>query len=90
MSAKKLLIIFAIDLKRKRMITSLSAFTRELTKDLQSINNDAHLGVDERRIFFKGGGSPEDLWKALFLKRAPFQNYGFKNVDRLLGNEIDP
>lgn len=67
-------------------ITSLNTFTRELTKDVQSVNNDAHLGVVERRRLFTREGSNEDMWKKLYLKRAPFQNYGFKNVDRLLGN----
>ena len=39
-------------------ITSLHALTQELTKDLRSVNNDAHLGVIERRGALKKGVSP--------------------------------
>ena len=67
-------------------ITSMHTFTRELTKDLRSVNNDAHLGVIERRGSFKKGVSPEELYKSFYLKRAPFKNYGFIKAERMLGN----
>jgi hypothetical protein len=67
-------------------IKSLRTFTRELTKDLRSVNNDAHLGVIERRGPFKKGGSPQELYKSFYLKRGPFRNYGFIKAERLLGN----
>lgn len=67
-------------------ITSLHTFTRELTKDLRSVNNDAHLGVIERRGSFKKDISPEEMYKSFYLKRAPFRNYGFIKAERLLGN----
>lgn len=67
-------------------ITTLDLFILEVTKDLQSVNNDAHLGLVQRRGSFKTGVSPEEMFKTYYLNRAPFQNYGFKKVDRLLGN----
>ncbi|GAH47867.1 unnamed protein product, partial [marine sediment metagenome] len=67
-------------------ITTLQEFIREITKDLRAVNNDAHLGLGTRRGSFKTGVSPEEMFKTIYLKRAPFQNYGFKKVDRLLGN----
>ncbi|MBA7521366.1 hypothetical protein ES705_13473 [subsurface metagenome] len=67
-------------------ITTLQGFIREITKDLRAVNNDAHLGLGTRRGSFKTGVSPEEMFKTIYLKRAPFQNYGFKKVDRLLGN----
>jgi hypothetical protein len=67
-------------------ITTLQAFLQRLTKDIRSINTDSHLGVIPRRGPIKQGVSPEEMYKAFTLKRAPFQNYGFKKVERLLGN----
>lgn len=67
-------------------ITSLRAFSLELTKDLRSVNNDAHLGVIERRGPLKKGVSPEELYKSFYLRRGPFRNYGFIKAERLLGN----
>lgn len=67
-------------------ITSLRAFTETLTKDLRSVSADAHLGVIERRGPFKKGVSPEELYQAFYLKRAPFRNYGFIKAERMLGN----
>ncbi len=67
-------------------IEMLPEFLQQLTKDLRSVNNDAHLGVIPRRGPAKQGISPEEMYKAIFLKRGPFQNYGFKKVERLLGN----
>jgi hypothetical protein len=67
-------------------IATLPEFLQKLTKDLRSVNNDAHLGVIPRRGPVKEGVSPEEMYKAIFLKRGPFQNYGFKKVERLLGN----
>ncbi len=67
-------------------IATLPDFLRQLTKDLRSVNNDAHLGVIPRRGSVKQGVSPEEMYKTIFLKRGPFQNYGFKKVERLLGN----
>lgn len=65
---------------------SLNALTQELTKDMHAISGDLHLGVMERG---KGGmrqGPPEVQWNERYLKWQRFQNYGFKKVDRLLGN----
>jgi hypothetical protein len=67
-------------------ITTLQAFLQQLTKDLRSINNDAHLGVVPRRGPIKQGVSPEEMYKTFYLKRGPFQNFGFKKAERLLGN----
>lgn len=67
-------------------ITTPDLFVREITKDLQSVNNDAHLGLVRRTGSFKTGVSPEEMFKTYYLNRAPFQNYGFKKVDRLQGN----
>jgi len=67
-------------------ITTLQAFLQQITKDMRSINNDAHLGVIPRRGPIKEGVSTDEMYKAFYLKRAPFQNYGFKKVERLLGN----
>ena len=67
-------------------ILTLPDFLQQLTKDLRSINNDSHLGVIPRRGAIKDGVSPEEMYKAIYLKRGPFQNYGFKKVERLLGN----
>ena len=67
-------------------IVTLPDFLQQLTKDLRSFNNDAHLGVIPRRGPIKEGVSPEEMYKAFYLKRGPFQNYGFKKVERLLGN----
>jgi len=67
-------------------ILTLPDFLQQLTKDLRSFNNDAHLGVIPRRGPIKEGVSPEEMYKAFYLKRGPFQNYGFKKVERLLGN----
>ncbi|UCE42419.1 MAG: S41 family peptidase [Candidatus Aminicenantes bacterium] len=67
-------------------IATLPEFLEQLTKDLQSVNNDSHLGVIPRRGPVKQGVSPEEMYKAVFLKRGPFLNYGFKKVERLLGN----
>jgi len=67
-------------------ISTIQAFIQEITKDLRSVNNDAHLGLVPRRGSFKAGVSQEEMFKAVFLKRAPFQNYGFKKANRLLGN----
>jgi len=67
-------------------IASLPELLQQLTKDLRSVNNDAHLSVIPRMGAIKEGVSPEDMYKAIFLKRGPFQNYGFKKVERFLGN----
>jgi hypothetical protein len=67
-------------------IETLPQFLQQLTKDLRSVNNDGHLGVIPRRGPAKQGVSPEEMFKAIFIKRAPFQNYGFKKVERRLGN----
>jgi hypothetical protein len=67
-------------------ITMLPEFLRQLTKDLRSINNDAHLGVLPRRGPIMEGVSQEEMYKAIFIKRGPFQNYGFKKAERFLGN----
>jgi hypothetical protein len=67
-------------------IATLPEFLQQLTKDLRSVNNDAHLGAIPRRGPVKEGVSPEEMYKAVFLKRGPFQNFGFKKVERLLGN----
>ena len=67
-------------------IATLPEFLQQLTKDLRSVNNDAHLGVIPRRGPVKQGVSPEEMYKTIFLKRGPFQNYGFKKVERRLGN----
>jgi hypothetical protein len=66
--------------------TSLSVFIQELTKDLRSVNKDAHLGIVQRRGPLKKGVSPEELYKSIYLKRAPFRNYGFIKAERLMGN----
>jgi hypothetical protein len=63
-----------------------SEFLQKLTEDLRAVNNDSHLGVIPRRGPVKQGVSPEEMYKAMFIKRGPFQNYGFKKVERLLGN----
>jgi len=82
----------AVDIRSKHRekayanITEIPDFLQQLTKDLRSINNDAHLGVIPRRGTIKEGVSPEDMYKAIFLKRGPFQNFGFKKAERLLGN----
>lgn len=67
-------------------IATLPEFLQQLTKDLRSVNNDAHLGVIPRRGPAKQGISPEEMYKVIFLKRGPFQNFGFKKVERRLGN----
>lgn len=72
--------------KSYESITNLHRFIEEITKDLGSINNDAHLGLVLRRQALKGGDAQEEMYKAFFLKRALFQNYGFKKAERLLGN----
>jgi hypothetical protein len=66
--------------------TSMRAFAQELTKDIRSVANDAHLGVIERRGSLKKGVSPEDLYKSFHLRRAPFRNFGFIKSERMLGN----
>jgi C-terminal processing protease CtpA/Prc len=67
-------------------ITKLRPFTEALTQDLRSVSKDAHLGIVERRGPFKKGVSPEEMYKTLYLKRAPFRNYGFIKAERMLGN----
>ena len=67
-------------------VATLPGLLQQLTKDLRSVTNDGHLGVIPRRGPAKQGVSPEDMYKAIFLKRGPFQNYGFKKAERLLGN----
>ncbi len=67
-------------------IATLPEFLQQLTMDFRSIINDAHLGVIPRRGTIREGVSPEEMYKAIFLKRGPFQNFGFKKVERLLGN----
>ena len=66
--------------------TSLRTFAEELTKDLRSVNDDAHLGVVERRGPIKKGVSTEELYKSFILKRGPFRNFGFIKAERLSGN----
>jgi hypothetical protein len=72
--------------KEYESISSLPQFLQQLTKDLRSVNNDGHLGVIPRRGPAKQGVSPEEMYQTMFIKRAPFQNYGFKKAERLLGN----
>lgn len=67
-------------------IEKLPDFLQQVTHDLRAVNDDAHLGVIPRRGPVMDGVSPEEMYKSIFLKRAPFQNYGFKRVERLLGN----
>ena len=67
-------------------IKTLPDFLQQLTKDLRSVNNDSHLGVVPRRGPVMQGVSPDEMYKTMYLKRGPFQNYGFKRVGRLLGN----
>ena len=67
-------------------IETLEEFAQVMTEDLRSVNNDAHLGIVLRKGSFKTGASTEDAYKNILLKRAPFQNFGFKKAERLLGN----
>lgn len=67
-------------------INTLEAFTKELTKDLQTVSHDLHLGVMARGKGPMRKGPPEVQWSERYLKWQRFQNYGFKKVDRLLGN----
>lgn len=66
---------------------TLEELAETLTKDLRSIQNDAHLGlVDTRRLGGGGGARAEELRKEYDRKRMPYRNYGFQKVDRLQGN----
>ncbi|MBT4400409.1 MAG: S41 family peptidase [Bacteroidetes bacterium] len=67
-------------------VTSIQEFIQEVTNDLQSVNKDAHLGLVRRRGSRDSGASQEEMIKNFFLKQSFFQNFGFKKVDRLLGN----
>lgn len=67
-------------------IEKLSDFLQQVTHDLRAVNDDAHLGVIPRKGPVMDGVSPEEMYKSIFLKRAPFQNFGFKTIQRLLGN----
>jgi len=67
-------------------ITSLDALSKELTKDIQAISHDLHMGVTARGKGPMRKAPPEVQWSERYLKWQRFQNYGFKKVDRLLGN----
>ncbi len=65
---------------------TLDEFTKMLTDDLRSVEDDAHLGVVNTSRFGGGGARAEELQKEFGLKRLPYRNYGFQRVDRLPGN----
>jgi C-terminal processing protease CtpA/Prc len=72
--------------KAYESITSLDALSKELTKDIQSISHDLHMGVMARGKGRMRNAPPEVQWSERYLEWQRFQNYGFKKVDRLLGN----
>ncbi len=65
---------------------TLDEFTKMLTNDLRSIENDAHLGLVDMSRFGSGGARAEELRKEFDRKRLTFRNYGFQKIDRLPGN----
>ncbi|MDH5604507.1 MAG: S41 family peptidase, partial [Cyclobacteriaceae bacterium] len=67
-------------------ITSLDVLSKELTKDIQVISHDLHMGVTARGKGPMTKAPPEVQWSERYLKWQRFQNWGFKKVDRLLGN----
>jgi hypothetical protein len=71
--------------KAYKSITSLDALSKELTKDIQSISHDLHMGVTARGKEMRNT-PPEVQWSERYVEWQRFQNYEFKKVDRLLGN----
>ena len=67
-------------------VKALDEFTKMLTDDLRSIENDAHLGIVDMSRFGSGGARAEELRKEFDRKRLVYRNYGFQRVDRLPGN----
>lgn len=65
---------------------TLDEFTKMLTNDLRSVENDAHLGIVDMSRFGGGGARAEELRKEFDRKRLTYRNYGFQRVDRLPGN----
>ena len=72
--------------KSYERISSMDDLTKELTKDIQAVSHDLHMGVTARGKGPMRKGPPEIRWSERYLKWQRFQNYGFKKVDRLLGN----
>lgn len=69
-------------------ISNLPEFTEEITKDLQSVSHDKHLGVrplPPREPGEKGKPSPEEERKQRE-QELQQQNFGFKKVELLPGN----